>query len=293
MKKIEYTGLQISQSEDKQLELDQSKKDEADLPNFSKCVPVSARKSEHGNNITKEYKWKKSDSTSIHIKKITYRKSEDLSHLYRADARDGSDSISLHHNNVVLILRKTTKEIAKALYSTYSSAKGSLENVVGWISTVLGNYYVVSMVDRLSWSFDKRISRNNHLNYIETESLDEEEKKNLCELIITNLASMHSKGVVLGRFTLNSVLLHNEGITFTDLRGLRNCRRCSYGVEEFKSLMQYLFALGIVDDGDRYYCAASYHAANEKACSEWFKEKTGKIAKEPVEITNYLEKEIF
>jgi hypothetical protein len=293
MKKIEYSGLTISDSEDKQLELDSSKKDESNLPDFSKEVPVASSKSEYGDSTKKEYRWKKTSTQQILIKQITYRRGEDLNNTYRFELRDGADLVSIAINNTTYILRKTTKEIAKALYSTYTSAMDGLESIVGWIATVLGNYYVISKIEKSCWAFDKRLVRSGHVNSLDHDSMDREEKKNLCEMLIQNIAALHAKGLVLGRFTINSVLVCSDGIKFTDLRGLRNSRKPSYGVEEFKSLMQYLFAIGMVDEEDRYFSVALYHSANEKACKEWYQEKTGTKSTESLEVTNEIEKEIF
>lgn len=293
MKKMEYAGLQVPDSEDKQLELASSKGDESRLPQFSKHVPASSRKSEHGESMTKEYSWKKSECSQILVKKITFRKSENLQSLYRIESRDGIDTVSLSTNNAVYVFRRTTKEIAKALYNTYSSMREGLENIVGWLQTVLGNSYVISKVERTGWTFDKRLTKNDQLNYSDPDSLDDCQKKALTDLIIQNLATLHSKGLVLGRFTLNSVLLLNEELKFTDLRGLRKSRKLSYGVEEFKSVMQYLFALGLVSGEDQYYSVAMYHTLNEEACNSWYEKCTGKKPAEPVDVTDHMESEIF
>jgi len=293
MKKTEYSGLAVPVPEDKQLELASSKKDEAGLPEFSKEVPLSSNKSEYGDSIKKEYRWKKTSTSQILIRQITYQKEEELGHTYRFEVRDGADSVSIALNNSVYILRKTTKEIAKALYHTYSRSMSGLEGIVGWIATVLGNYYVMSKIEKSSWVFDKRLARSGGVNSLDHDSMDVEERKNLCELIIENIAALHSNNLVLGRFTINSVIVCSECVKFTDLRGLRKSRKPSYGVEEFKSLMQYLFAIGMVDEEDRYFSVALYHSANEKACNEWYEEKTGKKPSESLEVTNEIEKEIF
>lgn len=292
MKKCEYLDVQVQDPEERQLELDSGKKDEANLPQFSKHVPTSSKKTVRGDSMTVEYKWKECNCDKLHFKNITFRKGEDIGNLFRLDARDGADSVSLVHNNTVLIFRKTTKEIAKALYNAYSKVKEGIENIAGWLQTVLGTAYVVSKVEKLSWSFDKRLVRGGKLNYLEAEKLDDEQKKSLCDMIIQNLAVLHSKGLVLGKFTLNSVVLTKEDVLFTDLRGLRASRKKSYGVEEFKALMQYLFARGMVKPEDTYYSVAMYHTLNEDGCAHWYKEKNGKPA-DALEITNILEQEIF
>jgi hypothetical protein len=293
MKKTEYAGIQVSDESRLQDELDSTKHDESELPRFSKDVPRGSKKKENSESTSIEYWWKDSACEKIHIRKITYNNSESLEGLYRIDSRDGSDSLTVMLNNTVYIFRKTTKEIARAVYSAYSASLEGLESIVGWVATVLGNYYIISKVEKTSWSFDKRLAKGRLINYIDKDSMDEEKKKELFDLIIQNIAKLHSRGHVLGNFTLNSLLLLNDGIRFTDLRGLRESRRMSYGVEEFKSIMQYLFAIGLIESEDAYYSIAMYHAVNETACQEWYREKTGIDSKDELEVTNRMEEDIF
>ena len=293
MKKTEYAGLKVLDETSLQHELDSTKHDEQNLPRFSKDVPDGSKKKENQDNITVEYWWKKTECDNIHFKEITFKKNENLDGVFRLNSRDGSDSISFAHNNAVYIFRNTTKEIAKAIFNTYSASMEGLENIVGWVATVLGNYYLISKVEKLSWCFDKRLVRNGAINYIDKDTMDEGKKKELFDLIIQNIALLHSRGHVLGNFTINSLLLLSDGIRFTDLRGLREARTLSYGIEEFKSVMQYLFAIGLVESDDVYYSIALYHGANEQACNDWYKEKTGIDSKDELEITNKMEEEIF
>lgn len=293
MKKTEYAGVKIADEANLQLELDSTKHDEQALPAFSKDVPVNSRRHDHGESTVIEYEWKEPCCSNIHIQEITYRKGTGLDGFFRLNSRDGSDSASCVHNNTVYIFRKTSKEIAKAIYNTYLDMASGLENIVGWLTSILGNHYIISKVDRLSWSFDKRIARNGTINYIEKEALGMDKKKEIFDLIIQNIAQLHSKGYVLGNFTINSILLLNGGLCFTDMRGLRQARKRSYGVEEFRALLQYLFAIGFMESDEAYYSIAMYHGANPDACSEWHREKTGAKSKDELEITNSMEKEIF
>jgi len=291
MKKTEYSEVVVKNPEDRQLELDSGKKDDSTLPQFSKEVPLSTKKRDSGNSTIVEHNWKNSNCESIRVKEITFMKGEQLDTVYMINARDGVDSASLVHNNHVYIFRKTTKEVAKAICTLCSNAKDGIETVVGWLASVLGNYYMISKVDKVSWSFDKRFAKN--LNYSNPDSLNGPQKKALCDMVIQNIANLHSKGMVLGHFTLNSVLLMNDDIRFTDLRGLRPARKLSYGVEEFKAMMQYLFALGMVKPEDRYCTIAMYNVLNEQGCRQWYEEKVGKKAKETLEITTCMESDVY
>jgi len=291
MKKTEYSEVVVKNAEDRQLELDSGKKDDSTLPQFSKEVPLSTKKRDNGDSTIVEHNWKNSRCESIRVKEITFLKGEQLDTIYMINARDGADSASLVHNNQVYIFRKTTKEVAKAICTMCAKAREGIENVVGWLISVLGNVYIISRVDRLCWSFDKRLSKN--LNFSSPDSLSGPQKKALCDMVIQNIANLHSRGMVLGRFTLNSVLLMNDDMRFTDLRGLRPARKLSFGVEEFKAVMQYLFALGMVKPEDQYYTIAMYNVLNEPGCRQWYEEKIGKKAKETLEITTCMEDDIY
>ena len=293
MKKTEYADVRISESGDRQLELDAGKMDESGLPQFAKEVPVSSKRTERGESVCVENRWKGSACGNIRTKEITFRAGEQLADIYMVNARDGVDTVSAKHGNAVYILRKTSKEIAKALFNAYSHVQAGLENVVGWLRTVLGSFYIISRVEHSTWSFDRRLARHDNLNYVDSDGLGDGQKRSLCDMIVQGIAALHSKRLVLGGFNINSVLLTNEGIQFTDLRGLRAARKLSFCVEEFKAIMEYLFAIGMVKPEDRYLAIATYHAMNEQGCSEWYRERTGKCAKEPLEITERMEDEIF
>lgn len=293
MKKIEYNELHFSNPQgDRLTELGSSKRDEPGLPQFSKEVPVSSRQSARGDSVCVENFWKDSKSDRIRAKEITFRTGEALSDIHMINARDGVDTVSVRLAGSTYVFRKTTREIAMAIFNAYSHAQAGLENVVGWLRTVLGNAYIISKPEHGSWTFDRRLARQDNLNYVDPDCLDESQKKNLCDMIVQNIAALHSRRLVLGGFTLNSVLLTNDGVQFTDLRGLRAARRRSFCVEEFKTLMEYLFALGLMRREDMYPAIATYSAANEQGCQEWYSEKSGKPNKDPYEIANRIEAEI-
>jgi tRNA A-37 threonylcarbamoyl transferase component Bud32 len=291
-RKIEYAEIGIPSTTVRQIELDSSKLDDQELPQFSKEVPFSSKKWERGDSVVVEHKWKSSLCSNMRTSEITFRKGEQLEAIHMLSARDGVDTASHLQGNWVYIFRKTTGEIAKSLYSACSRLQAGLENVVGWLKTVLGNFYVISKVERVVWTFDKRLAKHDSMNYVETENLVEVQKKKLCEMVVKTISSLHSKSMVLGRFTLNSLILTNDGMQLTDLRGLRAARKRAFCVDEFKAVMQYLFALGMMKQEDAYYSIALYHAENEQGCSEWYKERIGKTG-DALKVTNRMQAEIF
>lgn len=293
MKKTEYSESYTTGAEDMRQTLDAGKPDEQNLPEFSREVPASTKKSENGDSITIEYEWKGEANPEImKIKKIHFKKEEKLTDLYRIASRDGSDSICFKHNNNTYIMRKAMKEIAEALYKACDKIKCSLESVVGYLRTVLGNEYVITRVEGEAWTFDKRIARAD-VNYVDVDSLRKDNRSKLCEMITERIAELHSNNLIIGRFTLNNVLLNGEGIKITDLRRLRVSRRKPFVVEEFKNIMQYLFAIGFATRED-VYCALAYYAAqNEEQCNEWYKERSRKNADDQLDIVDKMEEEIY
>jgi hypothetical protein len=292
MKKIEYAETRIPSADEKLHELEGGKHDDYELPDFSREVPVTSRRHDNGNDVTVEYDWKRTESPSIRINRLTFRNGEDLSELYRIAARDGADSISFRHNNTMYIARKTVHEIAQALYNAYGKIKGVLENIVGYLHTVLGNEYVVARVEQDSWVFDRRIARGG-IQYVDMDTLKTKNKSRLTEMIAEKISELHASNLIIGRFTLNNIILSGDDMKFSDLRKLRVSRKRSYVIEEFKNVLQYLFAIGFATREDVYSAIAHYAARNEENCAEWYQEKTGKKAADSFDIATKIEEEVY
>ncbi len=292
MKKTEYSELHVPDASERLTVLEAGKCEDEQLPEFTKEVPISSKKKESKDMVTVEYGWKKSNSPSIRIKKMEYRTGESLSGLYRIAARDGADSISFVHQNTTYILRKTVKEIAQAIYNAYGKIKGALENIVGFLRTELGTDYVISKVESESWAFDSRISKGG-VHYVDVDGLDRESKSRLVSLVTEKISALHSDNLIIGRFTLNNILLGENDMKLTDLRRMRASRKRSYVIDEFKSILQYLFSLEIASREDVYVSLACYAAENEKSCNEWYQSKTGNKPSDELDIVTKLEEEIY
>ena len=144
MKKSEYFEIYAPDPAERQQELDAEKREEYDLPEFTKEIPISSKRTEAGGTVTMEYEWEGQSSPGIKICSVSFREGEDLSELCKIAARDGMDSVSFTYRNRTYILRKTILEIAKAVYNTYSRIRGEIENVVGYLRTLFGNEYLIS-----------------------------------------------------------------------------------------------------------------------------------------------------
>jgi len=290
MKRMEYTF--VSSEQDIAHSIDHSKHDDYELPEFVKQVPISTKKQEGQESITLEHTWKTANCESVRVKKITFRKGEEFGDLYRLAVRDGADSITFKHNNVVYVMRKTVREIAEALFNAYGKIKGALEAIVGYLRTVSGNDYVISRADDDSWSFDRRIAKKG-IAYVDVDSLDRQHKGKLVEMITEKIADLHSNNLIMGRFTLNNVLISGKDMKFTDLRKLRVSRKKSFVIDEFKAVLQYLFTIGIAGREDVYAAVAYYAAKNEENCSQWYKERQGESSSDELDVVTRLEQEVY
>ncbi len=287
MKKPDYV---MRMNENKKEEL--VKSDDYELPEFTKEVPVSSKKSTEEGSVRIDYEWGAVNSPSIKVKKIEFREGEDLQNMFRINARDGADSISFVHNGRTYLLRKTVKEIARAIYNAYGRIKGIVEHVIGYLRTVAGSDYTISKVDSESWAFDKRIAKGG-INLVDVDNLDSASKSKLMEMVTEKISELHSNSLIIGRFTLNNILLGRDDIKLTDLRRLRVSRRRAYVIDEFKAILQYLYAIGVASKDDIYVSVATYAGANEKSCNEWYEQKTGKKPNEQIDIVDRIEEEIY
>lgn len=290
MKKVEYSF--VHNPEDRLHSLSTEKHDDYSLPDFTKEVPDATKKDETSDSTTLTHSWRPTKSEMVLVKRITFRNGECFSDLYRIAARDGADSITFKHNDTVYIMRKTVREIAEALYNAYGKIKGALEEIIGYLRTVIGNDYVIAKVGKDNWVFDKRVAKNG-IHYVDVDGLERKNKCKLVEMITEKIADLHSNNLIIGRFTLNNILLGTNDVRFTDLRKLRVSRKRSFVIEEFKTILQYLFAIGVARREDVYASIAYYATRNDDSCDEWYRERTGKKPSDSIDIASKIEEEVY
>ncbi|MBI5227340.1 hypothetical protein HY988_02015 [Candidatus Micrarchaeota archaeon] len=293
MKKTEYLVSAVPKPEEKLAELSSEKVDDSRLPEFSKEVPISSRKTENSEQIQVDYEWKDDKSELIKVKTINFSKEENLDDFYRVNARDGIDSVCIKHNRATYILRKTGREIAHALNRVQTKLSSVFNRMVGYVKTVIGNYYLIAKVEGVAWSFDRRITRSNNIQHVDIDNIPESGKKKLGELISERLSEAHADNFAIGAFTMNNLLLTEDDLKFTDLRNVRVSRKRAYLVEEFKNVLSYLTSVGMIKGQDIYPCIATYVAKNENAAMEWFASKNKKKNVDLFEVASKIEQEVY
>ncbi len=291
MKRTEYSET-FTAAPEKHQDMHPDKQEDVAIPEFAKEVPRSAKMKDTSDGTVKEYSWKDSFSSTLRIKSFTYRKSEDLDEVFRLNVADGADTYSFRHNKTTYIVRKTTKEIAQAVYHAYSRIKGVVEDVVGFFKTMLGNDYIITKIDREAWTFDKRVACEG-INYVDPETLGRQSRSTLTERIAEKVSELHSVNLIIGRFTLNNLILGEKDVKLTDLRRMRMSRKRAFVIEEYIAILQYLFSIGVASREDVYHSIAYYAGMNEASCMEWYNESSKKKAKDLFEAVTKMEEAVY
>jgi hypothetical protein len=283
----------LHQKEERKLALD--KNDDAKIPAFAQDVAVSSKKKVAGETVTVDFSWKEptaaSEIDSTHVSHLVFRNGEGLENFSKLTVRDGYDSVSVKYNRITYFLRKTSEDVARALYNAAGKISGGIENVIGYLSTVLGNFYVISRIDKGTWTFDSKMA-NEQVGLVEVNDFDAEHKEKLAELATEQLRALHKQRLVLGKFSLSNMLLTANSLIFTDLRKLRVSRKSSLFVDEFISALRYLVQNGIATKADATHAVMAYSVDMEDACNCWYRERHGKSATDAMTVVEEMEKEL-
>ncbi len=292
MKKCDYLENHLPSHGERQEEINEAKGEDRELPVFSREVPVSSKRRETEGGIEVRYSWKEPKSPSLKVKRMVFKKSEKLGDLYRIDQTDGRDRLVMGKRGKTYILRKTTADIARALYRVAEKISDAVERIIGYLESLLGNFYVISLVEREAWTFDGSIV-SDEVHYIDVANMQDRHRKKLSELIVEKLSALHSKNLVIGKFSLDNILVHNDDLKFTDLRGLRASRRKSFTVEEFKNILKYLLSAGMTEKEDVVPAIAYYSSENCENCREWYSETFGEDPETEYDVVSKLEEDVL
>ncbi|MBI2079193.1 hypothetical protein HYT84_00380 [Candidatus Micrarchaeota archaeon] len=272
------------------------KLDDTSIPNFTKDIPESTKVNDLGSTTLINYKWPEltapSEIDSLKITKIEIKKGEPLSGISKITIRDGKDSLVVRLRGVLYLLRKTSEDVAKSLLRLSFKLKLSVEEIVGYLKTIIGNTYVISKLEHGNWTFDEKISVEG-LNNVSIDRLDRSHRERLTELLVDKMVELHSKKLVLGISNLRNVLLTNRDLIFTDLRNLRLSKKPELLVKEFILTLKYLFSSGIANRADIIHAASYYSTALEEDCRTWHRSKSGKKSPDHFAILTSMEKEIL
>jgi len=292
MKKFSYAENYPSSSDERQEEINEAKSEDMSLPVFSKEVPVSSERRIAEDGVSVEYSWDEPKSRCIKVKSMLFSKSEKLGDLYRINKQDGIDRTIIRKNDRTYILRKTAEDIAKALYRFSDKIKDSVETIVGYLKTLFGSCYVISVIESDAWAFDHSLVSED-VKCMDIADMECCHRKKISELIIEKLSALHSKNLVLGSFSLDNILIYNNDLRFTDLRKLRASRKKPFITGEFMTVMRYLLSAGMMDKEDVLQAVAYYSSENNEGCCEWYRDAYDKEPEDEVELVSAIEEKLL
>ncbi|MEM2908624.1 MAG: hypothetical protein QW171_00510 [Candidatus Bilamarchaeaceae archaeon] len=290
MKKIDCLEKHIDESAKRLEELDGAKQDEYELPYFSKDVPLSSQKRRSGHLMTVTYNWQNLYETTMKIKEITYEENAGLAELYKIPLHDGVDRGAFNFRGNVYTIYKVSEYAAKKIYENAKMVTEIVEKIVGYFKTMLGNFYIIGKIEQEAWVFDEE-RKAEGINILNVSSLREDCKRTLFERTLEKIADLHLNDFILGNFSINSVMLHDKKLLFSDLRMLKKTRKLSFLVREFQKVISVLCTNGIVAEQEQIAYAVRYYVGeNPIASKEWFKEETKREPKDDEEIAELLER---
>lgn len=292
MKKFDYLEKSIPSESGLRGEIEEAKGDEKEIPYNSKEVPESSSKKYEGKMAVITYNWKNIYETTLKVKEIRYEDGNDLEGLYKVHVRDGTDKTAFNFRGKTYIIRKVVKTVAKEVYENSKKVAAVVEKIIGWLKTVAGNFYVITRLDKEAWVFDKELKADG-IKVLDKDTLREEHKRVLFEQILERTADLHLKDYVLGKFSMDSIMLYDNAVLFTDIRMLKRTRKLSFLVKEFKRILSVLQSNGFAGEEEFAYGVRYYVTENPIGCKEWFKEEMKKDAKNDEEIAEKLEEKLY
>ena len=292
MKKFDYSEKYIPSESDRIGQLEEAKGDEREIPYYSKEVPESSSTKYEGKMAVVTYNWKNIYETTLKVQEIRYEDGNDLDGLYKVNVRDGADRTAFNYKGKTYIIRKVVKTVAKEIYENAKKVADVVENIIGWLKTVAGNFYIITKLDKEAWVFDKELQAEG-IKVLDKDKLSDENKRVLFEQVLEKTADLHLKDYVLGKFSMDSIMLYDNAVLFTDLRMLNETRKLSFLVKEFKRILSVLQSNGFASEEEFAYGVRYYVTENPNACKEWFKEEMKKNPSDDEEIAEKLEEKLY
>lgn len=232
--------------------------------------------------------WDDSSENEFRVKKIVYFRGGRLNHLNVVHSSEPKDVIRIKYHGIEYLLRKTAKDVAKAVMRIYPKIKNYVENIVGYLTTVTGVTYLISKVNKAFFSLNAELSSKSY-TYTNPRFLDEESKISILERIVENLIKLNKKNLLLNNFSTNNIFYSGKSAFIGDLRELRMSLKPHSILQSFKSLIRQLLRMGVITKEEATYLIAYYMGGNPDVCYSWYKERYSEDADE-VAVLEALER---
>jgi len=272
------------------------------MEGFNRGEPISPEESEPAgapepvNFVRKKsaysikYSWKKQNPSAILIESMEFS-DRNLRYLHQIEAKDGSDSVAFTHSGFTYIARKTTLKAAKRLLAAAEKIGECVSSIVAYFRTLAGNIYVLSRVDKASWSLDRNLSAP-HLQGASWDDFDSAHKSRFAELATEMMVKLHKSGHVFTNPVPSEVMLDTRKAFVADPRDLKPMRRTHEGVDNFILMLRGLLRRGFSCDGTLYYCLSMYVNSMEGECRGWYKKNKRSAPADLFQVAQELESRV-
>ncbi|MEW5996705.1 MAG: hypothetical protein AB1657_03875 [Candidatus Micrarchaeota archaeon] len=250
--------------------------------------PVSLRRK---NGVTCiRYKWNETPSAQVRIESIRYSDGN-LRYLHSVDAKEGADTAVFTHSGATYIMRRTALRAAKRLFACANAIRGCISRIVAWFKTLAGSVYIVSRVDKSTWSLDEQLSAP-HLQSTSWDYLGPSHRSRFAELATEMMVKLHRSGYVFANPVPSGFMLDSGGALVADPRDLRPMKRTSDAVDNFILMMRGLFLRGFTCSGTLFYCLSLYANSMEEECRGWHRKNGNSGPADLFGIAQELERHI-
>lgn len=237
-----------------------------------------------------KYRWNLDPSAQVCIESMRYS-DENLRYLHSVDAKDGADTAVFTHSGVTYIMRRTALRVAKRLFACANAVRGCVSRIVAWFRTLAGSVYIVSRIDKATWTLDSRLSAP-HLQSASWEGLEPPHRSRFAELATEMLVRLHRSGHIFANPVPSAFMLDSRKALVADPRDLRPMRRTHDAVDNFIMMMRGLLLRGFTCSGTLFYCLSIYANSMEEECRRWYRKNSGSEPADLFEIAQELERQI-
>ena len=257
-------------------------------------APVDAPEPVHfrrkGSIYSIRYSWKKQDASAIHIESMEFS-DRNLRYLHQIDAKDGSDSIAFTHSGFTYIARKTTLKAARRLLAAAEKIGECVSGIVAYFRTLAGNIYILSRVDKATWSLDRNLSAP-HLQGASWDDFDSAHKSRFAELATEMMVRLHRSGHVFTNPVPSEMMLDTRKAFVADPRDLRPMKSAHEGVDNFILMLRGLLRRGFACDGTLFYCLSVYVNSMEGECRAWYRKNRRSAPADLFQVAQELESRV-
>jgi len=243
-----------------------------------------------GDTYSIRYSWKAQDPSVMQVESMEFS-DQNLRYLHIINAKEGSDSVAFTHSGFTYIARRTTLKVAKRLLAYANKVGECVSKVVGYLKTLAGSIYLISRVEKATWSLDSTLSAP-HLQGASWQDFDSTHKGRFAELATEMMVKLHKSGHLFSNPVPSEIMLDSKKAFVADPRDIRPARRPHDAVDNFILMLRGLMLRGVDSNGTLFYCLSMYVNSMEEECRAWYKKNKRSTPADLFQVAQELESRV-